>query len=148
METYMAKPADITRKWYVIDAKGQNFGRLASAVATILAGKHKPTFTPGVDCGDHVIVINADQVAVTGKKLQNKIIYRHSMYPGGLKAVKFGAALSKQPEKTLTRAVRGMLPKNTLGRHMLGKLRVYRGPEHPHAAQLPEVYEIKQRTRR
>ena len=148
METYMAKPAEVSRKWYVIDAKGQTFGRLASAVASILSGKNKPIFTPGVDCGDHVIVINAEQVAVTGKKRQNKIVYHHSMYPGGLKAAKFGDLLAKQPEKTLARAVRGMLPKNTLGRHMLSKLRVYRGPEHPHAAQLPEAYEIKQGTRR
>lgn len=142
METYMAKPGEIDRKWYVVDAEGKTLGRLASAVAAILRGKHKPTYTPGVDCGDHVIVLNADRVVVTGKKRANKIVYHHSMYPGGLKAVKFGDLLAKQPEKVLARAIRGMLPKNSLGRQMLRKLRVYRGSEHPHAAQRPEVIQI------
>jgi len=148
LKTYMAKPAEVVRKWYVVDAKGQTLGRLATAVAHILHGKHKPTFTPGVDCGDHVIVVNAGQVTVTGKKRQTKIVYHHSMYPGGLKAIKYGDLLAKRPEFAITRAIRGMLPKNSLGRRMLRKLRVYRDAEHPHAAQLPETYEIKQKARR
>ena len=148
METYMAKPAEVGRKWYVVDAKGKTLGRLATAVAHILRGKHKPIFTPGVDCGDHVIVVNADQVVVTGKKRERKFVYHHSMYPGGLKAIKYGDLLAKNPESALVRAIRGMLPKNSLGRQMLRKLRVYRGAEHPHAAQQPEAYEIKQKAGR
>ncbi|MGE5528308.1 MAG: 50S ribosomal protein L13 [Patescibacteria group bacterium] len=148
MDTYMAKPGESGGKWYVVDARGKTLGRLATGVATILSGKNKPTYTPGVDCGDHVIVINADQVVVTGNKRQTKMVYRHSMYPGGLKAVKYGDLLAKNPEAALTRAIRGMLPKNSLGRKMLRKLRVYRGSEHPHAAQTPEIHEIKQAARR
>lgn len=148
MDTYMAKPKEVGQKWYVVDAKGKTLGRMATAVAMVLRGKHRPTFTPGVDCGDHVIIINADHVVVTGKKREKKFIYRHSMYPGGLKAIKYGDLLAKNPESALTRAVRGMLPKNRLGRHLLQKLRVYRGAEHPHAAQTPEIYEIKERARR
>ncbi|MGE5549993.1 MAG: 50S ribosomal protein L13 [Bacteroidota bacterium] len=148
METYMAKPAEVGQKWYLVDAEGKTLGRLATAVARVLHGKHKPTFTPGVDCGDHVIVINADKVVVTGRKREKKMVYHHSLYPGGLKAVKYGDLLANRPERALTRAIRGMLPKNSLGRHMLRKLRVYRGAEHPHAAQQPESYEIKDAIRR
>ena len=144
----MAKPAEVSHKWYVVDAKGQTLGRLASVVASTLRGKHKPTFTPGVDCGDHVIVINAEHVVVTGKKREKKMVYRHSMYPGGLKAMRYGELLDKRPERALARAVWGMLPKNSLGRRFFRKLRVYRGAEHPHAAQKPEPYEIKARTGR
>ncbi len=148
METYMAKPAEVGRKWYVFDAKGKTLGRLATAVASVLHGKHKPTFTPGVDCGDHVIVINVGQVVVTGKKREKKFLYHHSMYPGGLKAIKYGDLLANRPEVALTHAVKGMLPKNPLGRKMLRKLRVYRGAEHPHAAQQPETYDLTQGARR
>ena len=148
MKTYMAKPAEASHKWYVVDAKGKTLGRLATTVAHLLHGKHKPTFTPGVDGGDHVIVINAGQVTVTGKKRRNKIVYHHSMYPGGLKAIRYGELLDKRPERALTRAVRGMLPKTSLGRRMLRRLQVYRGAEHPHAAQTPETYETKESARR
>lgn len=148
METYMTKPAEVGRKWFVVDAKGKTLGRLAAAVARVLSGKHKPFYTPGVDCGDHVIIINADQVEVTGRKREKKFVYHHSLYPGGLKAIKYGDLLASRPEKALTRAIRGMLPKNALGRQMLRKLRVYRGPEHPHAAQQPESYSVKDAVRR
>lgn len=142
MKSFVAKPADIERKWYVIDANGQTLGRLASQVATILRGKHKPIYTPHVDCGDHVIVINADKVVLTGKKLDQKVYYRYSGYIGGLKETSARDMLANKPEKMVYEAVKGMMPKNSLGRQMLTKLRVYKGAEHEHAAQKPEAYAL------
>lgn len=141
--TYMAKASDIERKWFVVDADGQTLGRLASEVASILRGKHKPTYTPHVDTGDHVIIINAEKIKLTGKKLSDKIYYRHSGYVGGLKSRTAGEMLSTRPEKMIELAVFGMLPKNKLGRQMAKKLHVYRGSEHPHEAQQPVTYELK-----
>ena len=143
MKTFLAKEEEVQRKWYIIDADGLVLGRLATRVATILRGKHKPTFTPNVDCGDHVIIINADKVVLTGKKAVDKVHYTHSMYPGGLKAVKYGRLLETKPEYALTKTIWGMLPHNRLGRQMIKKLRVYRGSEHPHEAQLPEKLEVE-----
>lgn len=143
MKSYMAKPAEVERKWYVIDAKGQTLGRLASEVASILRGKHKPTFTPHVDTGDFVIVINAAEVQMTGKKLTDKVYYHHSGYNGGLKEITYGELRARKPEKLLEIAVKGMLPHNRLGRAMFKKLKVYRGSEHPHQAQQPEVRELR-----
>ena len=143
MQTYMAKPEEVQHQWYLVDAEGQTVGRLASTVAMILRGKNKPTFTPNVDCGDHVIIINAEKVVLTGKKAEDKIHYTHSMYPGGLKAIKYGQLLKNKPEYALTRTIWGMLPHNSMGRKMIKKLRVYRGNEHPHQAQVPEKLEIK-----
>ena len=142
MKSFVAKPADIERKWYVIDADGQTLGRLATQVAMILRGKHKPTFTPHVDCGDNVIVINAGKVVLTGKKLEQKKYYRYSGYVGGLKETTARDMLEKKPETMVYEAVKGMMPKNTLGREMLTKLRVYKDAEHTHAAQKPEVYTL------
>lgn len=141
--TYMAKPNQVERKWYVVDAEGQTLGRLASQVAAVLRGKNKPEFTPHVDTGDFVIIINADKVKLTGKKLNNKIYYFHSLYPGGLKKFTAGEMLAKKPVKLVELAVKGMLPKNRLGRKLATKLKVYAGPEHPHQAQQPEVLEIR-----
>lgn len=135
--TYMAKPADISRKWYVIDAEGKALGRLASLVATILRGKHKPEFTPHIDTGDHVIIINAAKVLLTGKKRGTKEYRYYTGYPGGLRRIPYARLLAERPEKAVEVAVRGMLPHNRLGRAMARKLKVYRGPEHPHAAQQP-----------
>lgn len=143
MKTYMAKPLEIERKWYVIDASGQTLGRLASEVASILRGKHKPTYTPHVDTGDFVIVINADKIVLSGNKLDQKMYRRHSGYPGGLKEMTYRNLLAKKPEKAIEIAVKGMLPKNRLGRKMFTKLKVYRGSEHPHQAQKPEVRELR-----
>lgn len=140
--TYMAKAADIDRKWYVIDAEGKTLGRLAAEAAKILRGKNKPIFTPHVDTGDHVIIVNADKVALTGKKLTQKTYFRHSGYVGGTTFVTAGKMLADKPERVLELAIKGMLPKNTLGRQMFRKLNVYAGPEHPHAAQKPEKLEI------
>ena len=140
--TYMAKAADIDRKWYVIDAEGKTLGRLAAEAAKILRGKNKPIFTPHVDTGDHVIIVNADKVALTGKKLIQKTYFRHSGYVGGTTFVTAGKMLADKPERVLELAIKGMLPKNTLGRQMFRKLNVYAGPEHPHAAQQPEKLEI------
>ncbi len=140
MKTFMAKPEEVQRKWYVIDAEGKVLGRLAAEVARVLRGKHKPTYTPHVDTGDHVIVINAEKVILTGNKLQKKIYYRHSGYPGGLKQMKYDEFLSTRPEKVVEKAVKGMLPHNRLGAKMAKKLKVYCGPEHPHQAQKPEVW--------
>lgn len=139
----MAKPLEIERKWYVIDASGQTLGRLASEVASILRGKHKPTYTPHVDTGDFVIVINADKIVLTGNKLDQKMYRRHSGYPGGLKEMTYRNLLNKRPEKAIEIAVKGMLPHNRLGRKMFTKLKVYRGSEHPHQAQKPEVRELR-----
>lgn len=143
MKTYMAKPLEVERKWYVIDASGQTLGRLASEVAAILRGKHKPTYTPHVDTGDFVIVINADKIVLSGNKLDQKMYRRHSGYPGGLKEMTYRNLLAKKPEKAIEIAVKGMLPKNRLGRKMFTKLKVYRGSEHPHQAQKPEVRELR-----
>ncbi|MBO8158074.1 MAG: 50S ribosomal protein L13 [Thermosyntropha sp.] len=139
----MAKPAEIERKWYVIDASGQTLGRLASEVATILRGKHKPIYTPHVDTGDYVIIINAEKVVLTGNKLDEKLYRRHSGYPGGLKEMTYREFLQKKPEKAIEVAVKGMLPHNRLGRKMFKKLKVYRGSEHPHQAQKPEIRELR-----
>ncbi len=140
--TFMASPATIERKWYVIDADGCTLGRLATEVASILRGKKKPIFTPHVDCGDYVIVINADKIKVTGKKLDQKIYYRHSDYVGGMKTVTLKEKLAKKPESVIELAVKGMLPKGALGNEMFSKLHVYAGAEHPHAAQKPECYKF------
>ncbi|HAG06697.1 MAG: 50S ribosomal protein L13 [Clostridia bacterium 62_21] len=141
MKTFMAKEGEVERKWYVVDAAGKTLGRLAAEVARILRGKHKPIFTPHVDTGDHVIVINAEKVVLTGKKLRQKIWYRHSGYPGGLKAINYATLLKTRPEQAVKKAIVGMLPHNRLGARMAKKLRVYRGPDHPHAAQKPEVWQ-------
>ena len=139
MQTYMANPAKIERKWYVVDAEGCTLGRLASGVASVLRGKNKPQFTPHVDTGDYVIVVNADKIKVTGKKMDQKIYYNHSDYVGGMKETTLKEMMAKKPEKVVELAVKGMLPKGPLGREMYTKLFVYAGPEHKHAAQKPEV---------
>ncbi|MBO0821196.1 MAG: 50S ribosomal protein L13 [Nocardiopsaceae bacterium] len=144
MPTFSPKDSDITRQWHVIDATDVVLGRLASHVATLLRGKHKPIFAPHVDTGDFVIVINADKVSLSGAKLEQKKAYRHSGYPGGLRSVSYADLLAKFPERAVEKAVRGMLPKNSLGRKTLSKLKVYAGPTHPHQAQQPQPYEIKQ----
>ena len=141
--TFMAKGHEVERKWLVIDAEGQTLGRLASEVAAILRGKHKPTFTPNVDTGDHVIIINAEKIELTGNKLQGKIYYRHTQFTGGLKQRTAGEMKEKYPTQMLELAIKGMLPKNSLGRQMFTKLNVYTGSEHPHAAQKPEAYELR-----
>jgi large subunit ribosomal protein L13 len=141
--TYMAKSGAVERKWYIIDAAGKTVGRLASEVASILRGKHKPEFTPHVDTGDFVILINAEKVVFTGKKLHSKIYRRHSLYPGGLKETSAATVLATKPERVMFDAIKGMLPHNTLGRQQLTKLRVYAGTEHPHAAQNPIPWESK-----
>jgi len=140
--TYMPNPTKVERKWYVVDAEGKNLGRLASEIAKVLRGKNKPIYTSFVDTGDYVIVINADKIAVTGKKMDQKKYYHHSGYVGGLKEITLKKLLETKPEAVITHAVKGMLPKNTLGRNMIKKLHVYAGPEHKHAAQQPEVLEI------
>ena len=139
MKTFMASPATIDRKWYVVDATGMTLGRLASEVAKVLRGKNKPIFTPHIDTGDNVIVINAEKIVVTGKKLDQKIYYHHSDYVGGMKETTLKEKLAKKPESVIELAVKGMLPKGPLGRQMLKKLHVYAGPEHNHEAQKPEV---------
>ena len=139
MNTYMANPDKIERKWYVVDAEGQTLGRLAAEVAKVLRGKNKPEFTPHIDTGDNVIVINAEKIKVTGKKLDQKVYYRHSEYVGGMKETTLREMLAKKPEKVVELAVKGMLPKGPLGNQMYTKLYVYAGPEHKHAAQKPEV---------
>ncbi len=139
MKTFMASPATIDRKWYGVDAEGMTLGRLASEVAAVLRGKNKPTFTPHMDTGDYVIVVNAEKIKVTGKKLDQKVYYHHSGYVGGLKETTLKEKLAKKPEQVLELAVKGMLPKGPLGRQMYRKLFVYAGPEHKHAAQKPEV---------
>lgn len=143
MKTYSAKPADIERNWWVVDAEGQTLGRLASRIALILRGKHKPMYTPNIDTGDYVIVVNADKINVTGDKLDAKVYYRHSGYPGGLKERTLREQLDKFPARPIEIAVKGMLPKSTLGRQMIKKLKVYAGPEHPHAAQQPQPLELE-----
>lgn len=142
VKTYTVTPEDIQREWYVVDAKGKTLGRLASEVAKILRGKHKPIFTPHADCGDYVIIVNADKVRVTGRKLDNKMYYRHSGYPGGFKAVRLRDQLAQFPTRVLELAIRGMLPKGRLGRAMYRKLKVYASETHPHAAQKPKKLEL------
>lgn len=139
MKTFMASPATIDRKWYVVDATGMTLGRLASEIAKVLRGKNKPIFTPHIDTGDNVIVINAEKIAVTGKKMNQKIYYHHSDYVGGMKETTLKEKLAKKPESVIELAVKGMLPKGPLGRQMLKKLHVYAGPEHKHEAQKPEA---------
>jgi large subunit ribosomal protein L13 len=142
VRTFSPKVSDIQRSWYVVDADGLVLGRLASQVAAILRGKHRPTFAPHVDTGDHVIVVNADKIVMTSGKAQDKQAYRHSGYPGGLRSTSYAELLEHKPAELVRRSVRGMLPKNTLGRQMLSKLQVYAGPEHPHAAQKPQPLEL------
>jgi large subunit ribosomal protein L13 len=144
VRTYTPKPGEVERRWHVIDASDVVLGRLASQAAILLRGKHKPTFAPHVDTGDFVVIINAGKVALTGAKREQKLAYRHSGYPGGLRAVSYVELLDKHPERAVEKAVRGMLPKNTLGRAQLRKLKVYAGPDHPHAAQRPQPYQISQ----
>ena len=143
MKSYMAKAETMERKWYIVDAEGMVLGRLASQVAAILRGKHKPIYTPHVDCGDHVIIINAEKVVLTGKKLDEKLYRHHSSYPGGLKEVKYRDLMAKKPEFAVYEAIRCMMPKGPLGRQMLTKVRIYRGSEHKQAAQKPEVLVLK-----
>ena len=144
MRTYSPKPGDIEKKWYVIDATDVVLGRLAAQAATLLRGKHKPIFAPHMDTGDFVVVVNAAKVALTGSKAEKKMAFRHSGYPGGLKSVSYSKLLATRPERAIEKAVAGMLPKNSLGRAQLRKLKVYAGPEHPHAAQKPQPFEITQ----
>jgi large subunit ribosomal protein L13 len=142
MKTYVTKPAEIERSWFVVDAEGQTLGRLATRIATVLKGKHKPIYTPSLDCGDYVIVINAEKIKVTGDRLDQKVYYRHSGYPGGLTEITLRRQLEKHPQRVIELAVRGMLPKNKLGRKMFKKLKAYAGPEHPHSAQQPVAFEF------
>ncbi|MCR5690892.1 MAG: 50S ribosomal protein L13 [Eubacterium sp.] len=142
MKTFMASPSTVERKWYVVEAEGKTLGRLSTEVANVLRGKKKPIYTPHIDTGDYVIVVNADKVVTTGKKLEQKVYYHHSEYVGGMKETTLKEMMNKKPEFVITHAVKGMLPKGPLGRQMLGKLHVYAGPEHNHAAQKPEVLDI------
>jgi large subunit ribosomal protein L13 len=142
VKTYAVKAGEIKRDWYVVDAAGKNLGRLATRIATVLRGKHKPMFSPSMDVGDYVIVVNADKVAVTGNKLADKMYYRHSLYPGGLTEQNLATVLAKHPERVIEHAVKGMLPKNRLGRAIAKKLKVYAGSTHPHAAQKPQPLDV------
>jgi large subunit ribosomal protein L13 len=142
MKTYWTKEEDVERQWFVVDAEGQTLGRLASQIAAVLRGKHKPTYNPSVDTGDYVVVVNAQKIHTTGNRLDQKKYYRHSGYMGGLTEITLREQLEKYPERVIYSAVKGMLPKNVLGRKMLRKLKVYAGPEHPHHAQQPEPLEI------
>ena len=144
MRTYSPSAKDITREWYVVDAQDQTLGRLATRVASVLRGKHKPIFAPHADTGDFVIIVNADKVVLTGNKRRDKVAYRHSGYPGGLKQVGYEELLTKHPERAVEKAVKGMLPHNKLARKQIKKLKVYTGPEHPHAAQQPVPFQITQ----
>ena len=144
MRTYTPKPGDVESKWYVIDATDVVLGRLAAQVATLLRGKHKPNFAPNADLGDHVIIINAEKVRLTGNKLQQKFAYHHSGYPGGLRAMSYEELLTKFPERAVEKAVKGMLPSNRLAAQQIKRLKVYAGAEHPHQAQNPEVFELTQ----
>ena len=142
-KTFATKNIDVQREWYVVDAAGQTLGRLATRVATMLRGKHKPIFSPSVDTGDYVVIVNAAKIHVTGRKMDQKIYYRHSRYPGGLKEITLRNLLHKHPTRVIEYAVRGMLPKTRLGRQMIKKLKVYAGPNHPHEAQQPQSLELK-----
>jgi len=146
--TYSPKASEIQRAWYVVDADGLVLGRMATEVARVLRGKHKPTFAPHLDTGDHVVIVNADKVVLTAGKAERKTVYRHSGYPGGLKAETFAHLLERRPEEAVRRTIRGMLPKTRLGRQMLTKLKVYAGPTHPHAAQQPQPLEVAGAARR
>ena len=148
MPTYSPKASEIQRAWYVVDADGLVLGRLATEVARVLRGKHKPTFTPHLDTGDHVVIVNADKVVLTAGKAERKTVYRHSGYPGGLKAETFAHLLERRPEEAVRRTIRGMLPKTRLGRQQITKLKVYAGPTHPHAAQQPQPLEVAGAARR
>ncbi len=143
MKCYQAKPAEVERKWYIIDATDQILGRMSSEIAHILRGKHKPTYTPHVDTGDCIVVINAEKVKLSANKMNKKKYYHHTGYPGGLKEIDFKVMLQKKPERIIEKAVKGMLPHNKLGAQMYTKLKVYRGPEHPHEAQKPEIWELR-----
>ena len=143
MKSYMARPLEVERKWYVVVAEGQTLGRLATEIATILRGKNKPQYTPHIDTGDFVVVVNAEKVAVTGRKAEQKVYRRHSGYPGGLKETSYERMMERRPTEILRRAVKGMMPKNRLARQQLRKLKIYAGPEHPHAAQNPQPYEVR-----
>lgn len=145
MKTGFAKKENVERKWYVIDAKDQVLGRLAAEIARRLRGKHKPTYTPHIDTGDYIIVVNADKIRLTGNKLEQKVYYKHTGYPGGLKSITMNKLLQRKPERVLEHAVKGMLPKNRLGRRMYKKMKIYIGPDHPHEAQQPEVLTLKPR---
>ena len=142
MKTYAVKASEIESSWWLVDASGQTLGRLATRIATLLEGKHKPTYSPHIDVGDHVVVVNAQQIKVTGNKLAQKRYYRHSNYPGGLKEESLEALLARKPEAVIERAVKGMLPQNRIGRAMIKKLKVYSGTDHPHQAQQPAAYEL------
>ena len=143
MKSYMARPHEVERKWHLIDAEGQTLGRLATEIARLLRGKNKPQYTPHIDTGDFVVVVNAEKVVVTGNKVEQKVYYRHTGYPGGLRETSFEAMLERKPTEILRRAVRGMMPKTRLGRQQLKKLKIYAGPEHPHEAQNPQLYEVR-----
>jgi large subunit ribosomal protein L13 len=143
MKSFMARPREVERKWLLIDAEGQTLGRLATEIARLLRGKDKPQYTPHVDTGDFVVVVNAEKVVVTGKKAEQKVYYRHSGYPGGLKTTSYEEMLERKPTEILRRAVKGMMPRTRLGRQQLKKLKIYAGPEHPHEAQRPESYEVR-----
>jgi large subunit ribosomal protein L13 len=144
VKTYSAKPGEVQRNWWLVDADGKNLGRLASEIATVLRGKNKPQYTPHTDTGDFVVVVNAEKIAVTGNKMGSKMYYRHSGYPGGLKAETLGHLIQRRPTEVLRKAVKGMLPKNRLAAQQLGKLKIYAGPKHPHAAQKPEEFPWQQ----
>jgi len=141
MKTYLPKTEEIDRKWYVVDASEKTLGRLATRIATVLRGKHKPSYTPSVDVGDFIVVVNAEKIGFTGNKAADKMYYNHSGYPGGMTSTHLGEMIEQKPEEVIKRAVWGMLPKGTLGRRMFKKLKVYAGPEHPHKAQKPEAFE-------
>jgi large subunit ribosomal protein L13 len=143
MKSYMARPREVERNWYLIDAEGQTLGRLATEIARLLRGKNKPQYTPHVDTGDFVVVVNAEKVVVTGRKAEQKVYYRHTGYPGGLKETSYEVMMERKPTEILRRAIRGMMPKTRLGRKQLRKLKIYAGPEHPHEAQSPEPYEVR-----
>lgn len=147
MRTYSPKASEITREWWVIDAEGMVLGRLATEVARVLRGKHKAMFAPNLDCGDHVIIVNADKVVLTSGKAEKKKVWRHSGFPGGIKSMRYSEALDRKPAEAVRRTIKGMLPKNRLGAQMLTKLKVYAGPTHPHAAQQPKELEIDSRAR-
>jgi large subunit ribosomal protein L13 len=143
MKSYMARPLEVERRWYVVDAEGQTLGRLATKIAQVLRGKNKPQYTPHVDTGDFVVVVNAERVVVTGRKAEQKLYRRHSGYPGGLKTTTYEQMMERQPTEILRKAVRGMMPKTRLARQQLRKLKIYAGPEHPHAAQNPQQYQVR-----
>jgi large subunit ribosomal protein L13 len=143
MKSYMARPLEVERRWYVVDAEGRTLGRLATEIARILRGKNKPQYTPHVDTGDFVVVVNAEKVVVTGKKAEQKVYRRHSGYPGGLKETSYERMMERRPTEILRKAVKGMMPKTRLARQQLRKLKIYAGPEHPHAAQSPQQYEVR-----